>query len=561
MLGRPHGHGAGVAVLETRGDRVPGPQERPARGGLVDTVQLQRGVAARAAEPRPPLGIAVVAERARVGDHVHAVVAHLDRQRVGVPVGGDRQEPLGPVVAAHPHLGALAGRRAQEHDAGVAEARGAGRRTGTGDGRAPQHAGQDRGADVGVGQRRPPRQRAEHRRAGRQDRGPPVGLRIVDHEHEPVVAVALARRVQAHVDVAGQRVDHADDRVPQLGRHDAAGQVELGDAHERQLQRETVVLAGQLAVDAAGERLQGHLVGEQPQAQRAPLLGAPEPRERGGRHQQAGRFGHHVVVRRRARGVQRGEELLVVLDLAQRVRVLLEERWRTRPAVEQPADPGPRHEADAQLDAARPVHARQERVGLPPRAQVRGGALGVALVAGEPVGGRQHRQVVVARRLPHVLDVAHHRLVAVRDAERVRLLRGAHARGDVDEPVGIHVVGALQAEQLPVALHHPVGGVEQRLAGRRGHLVGQAGRQGPGEPGHGAGHRQRVDRADRHLTGGPALLHELVAGPVTDLARRHGPQPGHVPSGLHRTPGLMPSSAASPRCRWPRPRRPRSWRP
>ena len=78
-----------------------------------------------------------------------------------------------------------------------------------------------------------------------------------------------------------------------------------------------------------------------------------------------------------------------------------------------------------ELDPAGPVHAGEERVLPPPRPQLVGDCLGVALVAGEPPRGGEHGQVVVPGHLPDLLDVAGDRLVAVVDAEREDVASGA----------------------------------------------------------------------------------------------------------------------------------------
>ncbi len=86
------------------GPGVPRPQEGAARHGLVPAARLERVVPERGPEVAPPLGPAVVAVRARVGQHVDPVVPHLHGQRVRVGVRGDRQEAVRTAVAAAPDL-------------------------------------------------------------------------------------------------------------------------------------------------------------------------------------------------------------------------------------------------------------------------------------------------------------------------------------------------------------------------------------------------------------------------------------------------------------------------
>ena len=80
-----------------------------------------------------------------------------------------------------------------------------------------------------------------------------------------------------------------------------------------------------------------------------------------------------------------GQPPLVAPDLVHGHRVVLEQRRRAGPAVEQPADPDPRQQPDAQLDPADPVHAAHRRIGRPPRlAGASATAVRVPLVTGQP---------------------------------------------------------------------------------------------------------------------------------------------------------------------------------
>ena len=108
--------------------------------------------------------------------------------------------------------------------------------------------------------------------------------------------------------------------------------------------------------------------------------------------------------------------------------VALEQVGDAGPVVEQPPDPGQADQPDADLDAAGPVHAGQERVLAPPGAQLVGHPLGVGLVAGEEPRRGQQREVLQAGDLPDLLDVAGLLLRAVVDPERVALRLGTRAR-------------------------------------------------------------------------------------------------------------------------------------
>ena len=85
----------------------------------------------------------------------------------------------------------------------------------------------------------------------------------------------------------------------------------------------------------------------------------------------------------------------------------------------------------------------------------------------EPPRGGEHREVVVAGELPHRLDVARDRLVAVVDAGTPAAVWGAPAGDRVEEPVRVHDVGSRGAEHLPVTGEQPVGGGDEPARGLR----------------------------------------------------------------------------------------------
>ena len=143
-------------------------------------------------------------------------------------------------------------------------------------------------------------------------------------------------------------------------------------------------------------------------------------------------------------------------DLPQGERVALEQVGYARPVVQQPPDPGQADQPDAELDAARPVHAGQEGVLPPPGAQLVGDPARVLLVMGEEPGGGQQREVLQPGDLPDLLDVADLLLRAVIDAEGVTVGSGPAAGHRVAEPVGLHQVGPDDAQDFPFAAHQPV---------------------------------------------------------------------------------------------------------
>ena len=139
-----------------------------------------------------------------------------------------------------------------------------------------------------------------------------------------------------------------------LGLH-GGDEAELGD--------EAVVVGGELAVDAAREGVGGQLALERRAvASRRQRVALGEPGKGAGRREPTGRLGDDVVVGRRARGCGRPRGTPGASGSGAARRVVVEEVGHARPVVEQPADPHPAHQPDADLDAAGPVHAGQERV-------------------------------------------------------------------------------------------------------------------------------------------------------------------------------------------------------
>ncbi len=250
-----------------------------------------------------------------------------------------------------------------------------------------------------------------------------------------------------------------------------------------------------------------------------------EPREGAAGHELPGRLGDDVVVGGRAPAPERGEVLLMPADLPNRQLVLLEQAGDTRPVVQQAPDPGQADQPDADLDAARPVHAGEERVRPAPRAQLVCHPARVPVVPGEVPGGCQQRQVLQPGDLPDLLDVAGLRLRAMVDPERVTV-RGRPAAGHrVAEPVGLYQVGPADPEHLPLAPHELVSGRQHGRPGIPGHALGGIRRQDGGEPARArlglrsqlrrAGHERRGGQGKllaAHLPARPRQLDCLVAG-------------------------------------------------
>ena len=208
-----------------------------------------------------------------------------------------------------------------------------------------------------------------------------------------------------------------------------------------------------------------------------------EPREGAAGHQLPGRLGDHVVVGRRTAAGERGEVLLVPADLPQGERVPLEQVGHARPVVEQAPDPGQADQADAELDAAGPVHAGQERVLPPPGAEMVGDPAGVPLVTGEEPGGGQQREVLQPGDLPDLLDVAD---LLLPSGDRSGRRSGPDRTGGPSPGRGTSRAGPYRSATTPRTSHSPL---EQPLRagqdgrpGLAGNPRGGARRQDGGEP-------------------------------------------------------------------------------
>ena len=245
-------------------------------------------------------------------------------------------------------------------------------------------------------------------------------------------------------------------------------------------------------------------------------------------------LGDQVVVRRGAVAAEAGEVLLMMVQLTQEFGVVVEQGRDAGPTVQQAPDPDPGEQPDAELDAAGPMDAGEERVAPPPGAQLRGREVRVARVGGQEIGGGQHGELVVARRLPDVFDGADLADVATVDVERVGGVGRAPAGPRVEEPVGIaRQVGALAIEEGEPAHERGLGGPQQprpRLcrAARRPRR-GRARSRRPGaKPA-----RQRISLARPELPRAPAVLEPGIRQTSPDLRRRHLGKTSGIPGQIH----------------------------
>ena len=193
-----------------------------------------------------------------------------------------------------------------------------------------------------------------------------------------------------------------------------------------------------------------------------------------------------------------------------------------RTAAQQAFAPHPGDEADALFERVGPVDADQGGILRHPVEDLRRHLVGVAFVPAQPVGRRQHAQVVMTALLPGDLDVADQRFIAVVDiaAERAR---GADAGGGIGVPIDHRFVQVL-AEEAPA-----VG--ERRF--RLGDEIGWQGVRSDQGPSTGCRRRDlgrgRRPRVAPSQIAPPGPLARHLPAAVGDLAGGHGAQALHVP--------------------------------
>src|SRR5580693_4295731 len=143
-------------------------------------------------------------------------------------------------------------------------------------------------------------------------------------------------------------------------------------------------------------------------------------------------------------------------DLPHREAVALEQVGRARPVVEQAPDPRQADQADAELYAAGPVHAGQERVLPRPRAKLVRDPASVSLVMGEKPGRGEQSEVLQPGEFPDLLDVADLIFRAVIDPEGMAVLNGPTACHRIEEPVRPYQVRPDDAQDFPFAAQQPL---------------------------------------------------------------------------------------------------------
>ena len=503
-------------------------------------------------EVPPPLGLPVVAVRPRVGEHVDPVVPDLHGQRVRVGVRGDGQEAVRAAVAAAPDLSA-------PDRAGwscPASAKSAGRAAGRARPVPVASAGAARPA---AGCARRCRSPPATRRAGRTRRRRWPAARPSgrcrrrprpDRARRPRRPGAAAAGGSSTTAASASVIRSSTSRIV-AGTGAPAASASATAARPSSSTRPWYSVASS-RLRPEGKVLLRSCRSSDRSASAPPARRGGEPGERAGRGELPGGLGDDVVVRRGPPAGEGGQPALVVPDLVQRHRVALEQGGRARPAVEQPADPHPGQQPDAQLDAAGPVHAAQRRVGRPPRPQVLGHPLGVPLVPGDRVGGGEHGEVLVPGRLPDLLDVPDRVLVAVRHVEGVA--PGAR------RPVfgSYHQSGSARSSRsTPKNSACPA---ISRSASATRRFAASGGTAAIVPAGSTAVNRAPVTLGQSRPRRPPPPPAHRVARPAADLPRPHPGQPPQVPARTPRLTVIGPPPASPARRRPGRPAR-RGWPP
>src|SRR5215472_9115857 len=216
-------------------------------------------------------------------------------------------------------------------------------------------------------------------------------------------------------------------------------------------------------------------------------------------------------------------------NLPDRALIVLKQIGRSRPVVKQTADPGHADQPDTDLDAARPVHARQEWILPPPGAQLAGDEPCVSLVAAEEPGRGKQRQMLQPRQFPDLLDVSRLVLRPVIDPEGVPRIRRTTAGNRVQEPVRRPYVGPENAEYFPLPSQDPVCcGQNGSCRGDR-HLRRGARRNCRGELATPRGFGMAVLLIAMHLADHPGRLQGLVMSTPEHLGWRHLGEPARIP--------------------------------
>src|SRR5215510_5021138 len=104
MLRGPARNLASVMDVDFPGIRMAQPEERAAIAGLTLPVKLDSVMRDGRAEVGTPFRLTVITVGAGIGEDVHATIAHLHGQSVGMGMRGDTEKSVRASVAAAPDL-------------------------------------------------------------------------------------------------------------------------------------------------------------------------------------------------------------------------------------------------------------------------------------------------------------------------------------------------------------------------------------------------------------------------------------------------------------------------
>src|SRR5262249_43965019 len=213
---------------------------------------------------------------------------------------------------------------------------------------------------------RPPVEAPEDPVTHREQRRPAVAGWRVKQQRLALVSVTLSRWPGQLIEQGGAAIHHRAEPLPGRGADRMARRLAFHRREQRKLGDEALILGGKLAADAGREGVADQFAFKQPAGFCPPGGACREPGKGTTGHQLPGSFCDDVIVGRGPTAPERCKVLLMATDLPDGQRIVLEEFGYRRPALKQPPDPGHADQPDANLDAAGPVHAGQERVLLPP---------------------------------------------------------------------------------------------------------------------------------------------------------------------------------------------------
>ena len=231
----------------------------------------------------------------------------------------------------------------------------------------------------------------------------------LEAQETAVVGVAEHRHVAAHVHHRRDEIQHRFDARLVVGRETLAVRPAGEQTQEQYLDHALLVPGRMLAVHAVGRVLRQRFALDDGLRLPAPFahLRPVRPGERG--DEQARGFADQVVVGGGMRREPVPDEMRVLVNRAQpaALQVRVHQRLHQLPRHRPVGKP------DARLERARPVRPESIRAGDEPALELPGERFVVVALPGERVRLRERHELLVAVRLPQVLDVADPLRVAV----------------------------------------------------------------------------------------------------------------------------------------------------